>query len=159
MPSASFIKQKKVGRWFEHLVINELRNGGAYVVDLDKERYEVKKQGDFLIKVLENGRWISNAVECKYDEMSEQTGNVRVDLDSINKTWAPLWVYGLPNAGRIDLYSMKLSDLAPFARSHPLKVPTGEFGGLCSLIRKKEFISQPFIHLWKTISTRKELNR
>jgi len=143
MPSQAFIKQKEKGRFFEHLVMDTLRNGGAYVVDLDKERYEVKKQGDFLIKVLQNGRWLSNAIECKYDEMSEQTGNVCIDLDSINKTNAPLWIYGLPNGGRIDVYSMLISDLAPFARSYPIKKPAGEFGGTCALIAKIVFTSQP----------------
>lgn len=132
--------------------MDSLRNGGYYIVDLDKEKYEVKKQGDFLMKVLQDGRWISNAVECKYDEMSEQTGNVCVDLDSINKTNAPFWIYGFPNGSRIDVYSMRISDLAPFAREYPIKRKVGEFAQEAALIPKSVFTSQPFINHWKTIN-------
>jgi hypothetical protein len=153
LPSSAFVKAKEKGRWFEHLVMDSLRNGGYYVVDLDKERYEVKKQGDFLVKILSNGRWESSAIECKYDEMSEQTGNVCVDLSSINNTQSAIWLYGFPNGSRIDVYSMRISDLAPFARSWPIKRKVGENGWVeAALIPKQTFINQSFVHHWKTIS-------
>jgi hypothetical protein len=71
--------------------------------------------------------------------MSEQTGNVCIDLDSINKSTASIWIFGLPYKSKIDLYAVLLSDLAPYARNWPIKRPAGEFGALASLISKERY--------------------
>src|SRR6185503_10039392 len=100
---------------------------GMRVVDTDGWSYRYKKGVDVMVEVLGQ----RCGLELKLDAMSETTGNVCIDLDSINKTTSAIWIYGLPNGGRIDCYSMLISNLAPFARQYPIKRKIGEFGGEC----------------------------
>lgn len=151
MPSQAFVKAKRVGRWFEGLVDPVLSEMGFQVIDTDKRRYNEKKGSDRIVKIFKNGRWHVCKLEMKFDVLSEQTGNVAVDLDSIKKSDSPIWIYGLPEGNRIDCYSMLLSDLAPFAQNWPTKCPGGEFGGLLALIPKHTFLGQKFVHKFKTI--------
>lgn len=160
MPSVAFLKQKKVGRWFEALVRPELSAMGLEVIDTEKERYRFKKGRDCLVRIKnpdgtykrnEQGYVIQCNIEVKYDAMSETTGNVCIDLDSINKSTSAIWILGLSVGSQIDLYGAFLADLGPYAISHPNKRPVGEFQQLASLIPKDEFISLPFIKKLKTI--------
>ena len=120
------------------------RQVGFHVVDLDKQSYKVKAQGDFIVKVLKNGQWHSDFVECKLDQMSETTGNVAIDLDSISKSNAAVWIYGLPAGQTIEVYTMFLKELAPFVRNWPICRPAGKFGLDVALIQKATFLAQPF---------------
>jgi len=90
-------------------------------------------------------------MEIKYDEMSEQTGNVCVELAALRQSISPIWLYGLPQASRIDLYCVFLKDLTPYAEGHPNKRLVGEFRVPAALIRKDEFTRQSFIKHFKTI--------
>jgi hypothetical protein len=108
MPSASFVKQKKVGRYFENLLDPVFIEMGFKVYDSDHLRYQQKKGWDKELEI----KGQRSKVELKYDAMSEQTGNVFVDLDSIRKSTASIWIYGLPEGSKIDVYATFLSDLA-----------------------------------------------
>ena len=160
MPTQSFIQAKKVGRWFERLMKPELETIGLEVIDSDKQRYEIKKGFDCLVKVKNpdgtykrNGQGvvIQNRLEIKYDKMSEQTGNVCIDLDSINKSTSSIWIFGLPYNAKIDTYAVLLSDLAPYALSWPNCLPAGEFRAPAAIIPKDTFTSLPFVKKFKTI--------
>ena len=120
---------------------------GFRVIDTDGWAYSAKKGVDVVVEI----KGARCGIEFKYDRMSEQTGNVCIDLDSINKTTSAIWIYGLPNGGRIDCYTMQVKDLAPFARGWPNKKRVGEFSLECALIPKSTFVSQTFIKKWKTI--------
>ncbi|SRR5258708_745653 len=149
MPSASFVRAKEKGRYFEELMVPVLIEMGFTVIDTDHWKYSQKKGVDKIVEI--NGARCG--LEFKYDRMSEQTGNCCIDLDSINKTTSAIWIYGLPNGSRIDVYSMRISDLAPFAQAWPIKRKVGENGWVeAALIPKQTFINQPFVHHWKTIN-------
>ena len=121
---------------------------GFRVIDVDHWGYRHKKGRDIIVEV--KGQRCS--LELKYDRMSEKTGYVCLDLDSINKTDSAIWLYGLPRGNEVDVYSMRISDLAPFARNYPLKKPVGEFKQLAALVPKNVFLSQPFVFKFKTIN-------
>jgi|SRR5215216_2776300 len=160
MPSLAFKQKKKEGIWFQELVYPLLENLGMEVIDSDKERYEIKKGYDCLVRLKdsdgsykrkENGHVIQDRLEIKLDKMSEQTGNVFVDLDSIRKSTASIWIYGLPEGSSIGVYATLLADLGPCAESYPIKRPGGEFGLSGALIPKATFISLPFVKKFKVI--------
>src|ERR1044072_2491503 len=138
MPSVAFVQAKAKGRYFEELITPLLIEMGFHVVDTEHWSYRHKKGVDKIVEL----RGQRCGLEFKLDAMSEQTGNICVDLDSINKTTSAIWMYGLPNGGRIDVYSMLISKLAPFAREYPIKRKVGEFGQECALISKSVFTSQ-----------------
>lgn len=147
MPSTSFVKQKKVGRWFEALLDPVFIEMGFKVYDSDHLRYQQKKGWDKELEV--KGK--RSKVELKYDAMSEYTGNVFIDLDSIRKSTASIWIIGLPEASKIDCYATFLADLGPYAESYPIKRPGGEFGLSGALIPKATFISLSFVKKFKSI--------
>jgi hypothetical protein len=160
MPSKSFIQAKQVGRQFEALIRPELVSIGLEVIDSDNQRYEIKKGYDCLVRVKnpdgtykrnDNGVVVQNRLEIKYDKMSEQTGNVCIDLDSISKSTASIWIFGLPYNATIDTYAVLLSDLAPYALSWPNRLPAGEFRAPAAIIPKDTFTSLPFVKKFKTI--------
>lgn len=162
MPSVAFKQKKKEGIWFQELLYPHLEALGMEVVDSDKERYEVKKGYDCLVRIKnpdgtyrrnEDGQVIQDRLEIKFDKMSEKTGNVFIDLDSVRKSTASIWITGLPDGTKIDCYAMFLADLGPYAESYPIKRPGGEFGGLGALIPKASFIALPFVKKFKTIQT------
>ena len=147
MPSTSFVKQKKVGRWFEDLLDPVLIEMGFKVYDSDHLRYQDKKGWDKELEI----KGVRSKVEIKYDAMSEQTGNVFIDLDSIRKSIAAIWIIGLPQGSKIHVYATFLSDLAPYSESYPIKRSGGEFGLSGALIPKYIFIALPFVKKFKTI--------
>jgi len=160
MSSTAFKQKKKEGIWFQELLYPHLESLGMEVIDSDKERYEVKKGYDCLMRIKnpdgsykrsEAGYIIQDRLEIKLDKMSEQTGNVFIDLDSIRKSTASIWIYGLPEGSRIDCYATFLADLGPYAESYPIKRPGGEFGLSGALLPKPTFISLPFVKKFKTI--------
>jgi hypothetical protein len=148
MPSASFVKQKKVGRYFENLLDPVFIEMGFKVYDSDHLRYQQKKGWDKELEI----KGVRSKVELKYDAMSEQTGRVCLDLDSINKSIAPIWIIGLPSEAKIDTYSVLLSDLAPYAINHPYKLLVGEFKQPAALPKIQEFTSQPFVKKFRVIN-------
>ncbi len=83
--------------------------------------------------------------------MSEKTGNVVIDLDSLGKTTAGIWVYGFKRGDFVDAYSMRTTELSPFAFNWPVRKPVGEFRQPAALMRKEQFLSQPFVFKFKTI--------
>jgi hypothetical protein len=147
MPTQAFIKAKQVGRHFENLLDPIFIEMGFKVYDSDHLRYQDKKGWDKELEI--NGK--RSKVELKYDAMSEQTGNVCIDLDSIEKSEAAIWIIGLPEGNRVDCYSMLLSDLAPYALQWPIKREVGEFRQQAALIPKVTFIGQDFVKKFKTI--------
>jgi len=148
MPSTSFVKQKKIGRWFEDLLDPVFIGMGFKVYDSDHLKYRDKKGWDKELEI----RGQRSKVELKYDAISEQTGNVFVDLDSVRKSTASIWIIGLPESSKIDCYATFLSDLGPYAESYPIKRPGGEFGLSGALIPKATFISLSFVKKFKTIN-------
>ena len=99
------------------------------VLASDNERHEIKKGYDCLVRLKnpddsykrkENGYIIQDWMKFKFDLLSEQTGNVAVDLDSIEKSTASIWIYGLPEGNQIHVYSMLLSDLASYGLEWPI---------------------------------------
>lgn len=148
MPTREFVRQKEIGRGFEKAMIPVLENSGFRVIDVDHWSYKLKKGRDVIVEV--KGQRAS--LEMKLDLMSEKTGYVCLDLDSINKTDSAIWLYGFPRSNEIDVYSMRISDLAPFVRNWPIKRLLGEFKQSCALVKKDVFLSQPFVHKFKTIN-------
>ena len=147
MPSVAFIRQKEVGREFEKLMMPVLEGMGFRVIDTDHWSYESKRGQDVVVEI--QGERCS--LEFKLDKLSESTGNVAIDLDSIDHTKSAIWIYGLPEGNQIQVYAMFIKDLAPFARNYPRK-NIGEFKRPCSLIPKAVFITQPFVKQLKTIT-------
>jgi hypothetical protein len=92
-------------------------------------------------------------IELKYDVMSALTGNVCLEIGAIRQSVSPIWIYGLPEQGQVNVYSMYLKDLAPFAESYPVKKLVGEFGIPAAIVSKSVFISQPFVHKFKVLTT------
>jgi hypothetical protein len=162
MSSVAFKQAKARGRWFEALVRPMLIEMGLEPEDSDHKKYSEKKGYDCLVRIKDKsgvyirdiyGRVITERIEIKFDELSELTGNVAVDLDSINKSTAAIWIYGLPEGGQIHVYAMELRHLAPFAQKWPLKKPAGENHWVeVAVIPKYVFLSQPFIKKLKIIN-------
>jgi hypothetical protein len=125
-----------------------LEQMGFRVIDVDHWGYKYKKGRDIIVEV----KGTRCSLELKYDKMSEKTGYVCLDLDSINKTSSAIWLYGLPKGNEVDVYSMRISDLSPFARNWPIKRPAGEFRQLVALVPKATFIGQKFVYPFKTIN-------
>ncbi len=148
MPSASFVKQKKVGRYFENLLDPVFIEMGFKVYDSDHLRYQQKKGWDKELEI----KGVRSKVELKYDAMSEQTGNVAIDLDSIAKSISAIWIYGLPEGNQIHVYTMYLSDLAPYAQNWPIKRLGGEWASPIALIPKATFLGQDWVNKFKTIN-------
>lgn len=129
-------------------MIPHLEEAGLRVIDVDHWSYNQKKGRDVIVET----QGYRNSIEFKFDKLSEKTGNVAIDLDSINKTSSAIWIYGLPRGNEIDVYSMRISYLAPFARNWPVKRLLGEFKQPCALVKKDTFLSQPFVFKFKTIN-------
>ena len=148
MPSQSFVIAKKTGRYFEGLMRPLLAQMGMDVIDSEKERYSVKKGYDCIVRI--NGG--SAKIEFKYDAMSEQTGNVCLELEALRHSTSDILVYGLPEGDQIDVFTMWLSDALSFAQNWPQKAPVGEFRLPAALVPKDTFKSQDFVRRWKTIN-------
>lgn len=150
MPESEYFKQKKkIGRWFEGEIKKVLIEKGCEVIDSEKLKYKDKKGWDREV-VIKGER---AKVEMKYDELSESTGNVCIELSALRQSISPIWLYGLPEQGKINVYSMYLKDLAPFAENYPVKKLVGEFKIPAALVPKEVFIKQPFIGKFKTLNT------
>lgn len=152
MPSRSFVVQKLIGREFEQAMIPVLQEKGMRVIDVDHWKYRDKRGRDVIVEV--KGQRCS--LEMKYDRMSEKTGRICIDLDSMNKTDSAIWLFGLPRGLEIDVYATKTTDLAPYAyqyiKMHPGALQrVGEFKQECLMIPKPVFTSLPFISKFKTI--------
>ena len=85
--------------------------------------------------------------------MSEQTGNVCIDLDSLEKTQAVVWIFGLPEGARIDVYVILTSDLRLHAAG-ATRTRGGEFYGEIAVIPKSSFVGLPGVSKWKSINTK-----
>lgn len=148
MPSRSFVVQKIIGREFETAMIPVLEQAGMRVIDVDSWAYKYKKGVDVIVEV----KGVRCGIEFKYDKMSEKTGNVVIDLDSLGKTTAGIWIYGFKRGDFVDTYSMRTTELSPFAFNWPVRKPVGEFRQLAAFMRKEQFLSQPFVFKFKTIN-------
>ena len=149
--SQYFKQQKKIGRRFEHDVETVLIEKGCTVIDSEKLKYRQKRGWDR--EVIIKGERAK--VEIKLDAMSELTQNVCLELAALNQSISPIWIYGLPEQGRIDVYSMYLKDLKAFAEAWPNKRLVGEHSTPAALVAKSIFTSQPFIHKFKTLTQNK----
>jgi hypothetical protein len=139
MPESEYFKrQKKKGRWFEAEVEKVLIEKGMQVIDPEKLKYQQKRGWDR--EVIINGERCK--VEMKYDSMSLLTGNVCLEIGAIRQSVSPIWIYGIPDQGKVNVYSMLLKDLAPFAESYPVKKLVGEFSIPAAIVSKSVFISQ-----------------
>lgn len=147
MPSKSFVVQKLIGREFEQAMIPILEQAGMRVIDVDHWGYNHKKGRDLIVEV----KGARCSIEFKLDLMSEKTGNVAIDLDSLNKTDSGIWVFGLKDGDLIHTYSMRTTELAPFAQNWPVKRPAGEFRQMIALVPKATFIGQKFVYPFKII--------
>jgi hypothetical protein len=149
MPESEYFKQQKSkGRWFEGECEKVMLEKGMEVIDSEKLKYKEKKGWDR--EAIVNGQRCK--IEIKYDALSEQTGNVFLELASLNQSTSPIWLYGLPEGEMIPTYSMFLSELKPFAEQYPKKIQGGEFNGLGALVPKNEFVRLPFVYKFKTLS-------
>ena len=151
MPESEYFKrQKKIGRWFEAEIEKVFKEKGMEVIDSEKLKYKQKKGWDREVRI--NGQRCK--VEMKYDAMSLLTGNVCLEIGAIRQSVSPIWIYGIPEQGQVSVYSIFLKDLAPFAESYPVKKLVGEFHIPAAIVSKSVFISQPFVHKFKTLTTR-----
>ena len=148
MPSRSFVVQKLIGREFEQAMIPVLQEIGFRVIDVDGWKYSQKKGRDVIVEIQGH----RSSIEFKYDRMSEKTGQVCIDLDSLNKTDSATWIYGFPEGEVIHTYSMKTTELGPYAIKWPIRRAVGEFRQECALIPKRTFTSLPFVYKLKTIN-------
>lgn len=149
MPTTTYFKtQKKTGRYFEGMMRPILAEKGMEVIDSEKERYSVKKGYDCIVRI--NGG--SAKIEFKYDRMSEQTGNVCMELEALQHSTADILVYGLPEGDHIDVFTMWLRDALSFAQNWPQKALVGEFRLPAALVPKDTFKGQNFVRRWKTIN-------
>lgn len=149
MPESEYFKNRKqVGRWFEGEVEKVMREKGMEVIDSEKLKYREKKGWDR--EAIVAGHRCK--IEMKYDELSELTGNVCIEISALRQSISPIWVYGLPDQGEVEAYSMFLKDLAPFAENYPVKKLVGEFRIPAALVPKWEFVNQPFVHKFKTLN-------
>jgi len=121
---------------------------GMEVLDSESQRYSVKKGYDCLVRI--NGG--SAKIEFKYDAMSEQTGNVCLELEALQHSISDILVYGLPEGGHIDVYTMWLKDALSYALKWPTKREVGEFRLPAALVPKDIFTGQDFVNKWKTIN-------
>jgi hypothetical protein len=121
---------------------------GMTVLDSEHLKYAQKKGWDCEVRI--NGERCK--VEIKFDAMSETTGNVCLEIPALRQSVSPIWIIGLPQGPKIDLYTAFLKDLLPYAEAHPNKRLVGEFRVPAALPSKTEFISQPFIKHFKTIN-------
>src|ERR1051325_10994794 len=108
MPTASFTKAKERGRYFESLLDPVLIEMGFTIIDTDKWDYRRKKGVDRVVKI--KGQQCN--FEYKYDEMSEVTGNVCIEIGSLRQSNSPIWLYGLPEGDQVKVYTMFLKDIA-----------------------------------------------
>jgi hypothetical protein len=148
MPTQAFIQKKKTGRYFEGLMRPVLAQMGMQVIDSESERYSVKKGYDCLVKI--NGG--SAKIEFKYDAMSEQTGNVCLELEALSHSTSDILVYGLPEGDNINVFTMWLRDALSYALQWPTKALVGEFRLPAALVPKETFIGQEFVHRFKRIN-------
>jgi hypothetical protein len=169
-----FVKQKTIGRWFEALMEAEIYNIAGRmgyevkIIDTDKRGYQQKKGTDrLLILIKPDGSRFPCNFEFKIDLMSQDTGNVYLDLDSIAKSDSPIWAYGLPEgekvkvtykgltfeSGRtIKVYTMFHDKLAPYAQNLPATRRGGEFRVQNPTPEKTSFLGQDFVKHWSTIN-------
>jgi hypothetical protein len=136
---------------------------GMEVVDTDKLSYQRKRGVDCVVKLKnkdgsyrrnEKGYTILANVELKFDKVSEQTGNVYVEKEALDHSRSEIWLYGLPSDAQISIYSVLLSDLREYAPKLGKVVLGGEFRSTGYLIPKDAFISQSWVHHWKSINTK-----
>jgi hypothetical protein len=147
-PSALFTIKKIEGREFELAMIPHLEEAGLRVIDVDHWSYNQKKGRDVIVETQGH----RNSIEMKYDRMSEKTGQICIDLDSINKTVSHIWIYGLPEGEKVHTYTMRITDLAPFARNWPIRRCVGEFSQPVALVPKSTFLAQKFVYPFKIIN-------
>ncbi len=181
MPSQAFTVAKKIGRWFEALVRAEImkmatdKRANIRLIDTDRQSYQQKQGNDCLIYLTTPDGTIHRCkLEIKLDRMSQATGNVYLDLDSINKSDSPIWAIGLPEGepvevkyqgirftvGRtIRVYTMFHKHLAPYARQCPRRSIGGEFKLSNPTPAKAEFLAQPFINKFRTIELAPQINQ
>lgn len=148
MPTQAFIQAKKTGRYFEGLMRPVLAQMGMQVIDSEKERYSVKKGYDCIVRI--NGG--SAKIEFKYDAMSEQTGNVCLELEALSHSTSDILVYGLPEGNQIQVLTMWLRDALSFAQNWTQRRAVGEYRLEAALVPKDVFLSLPFVRRWKTIN-------
>jgi hypothetical protein len=148
MSSTAFKVQKLIGREFELAMMPVLEQVGFRVIDTDHFSYRLKKGVDVIVDL----KGVRCGIEFKLDKMSEKTGNVVIDLDSLNKTTSAIWIFGFPRGNYIDTYSMRTTDLGPFALNWPVKRPVGEFRQLACIVPKYTFLGQDFVYKLKTIN-------
>lgn len=128
---------------------------GFQVLDSETRKYKDKKGWDCEVSI--KGQRCK--LEFKYDELSEITNNVCIELNSLYQSVSPIWVYGFPNGSRIDCFSMYLKDLTPYAESYPIKRMVGEFQTPAALIPKDTFLAQSFVKKFRTIETQARENK
>jgi hypothetical protein len=152
MPESQYFKdRKRVGRLFEAECEKIMREKGMEVIDSEKLKCRDKRGWDRLVKI--NGQQCR--IEIKFDELSELTGNICIELSALRQSISPIWLYGLPEGNQVHIYSMFLTDLAPFAESWPTKKLVGEFHIPAALVPKLTFINQPFVKQFKVIQALK----
>lgn len=152
MSSVAFNIQKEVGREFEKPMMKLLEEKGFRVIDVDSWSYKLKKGRDIIVEY--EGERAS--IEMKYDRMSEKTGRVCIDLDSLSKTESKYWIFGLPRGDQVEMYAMFSAKLKDFVREYS-KNPgalkkVGEFQQYCLFVPKLVFINQPFINKFGAIN-------
>lgn len=133
--------QLKIGQQFELSVKNLLEIKG-WVVSLNQSKdLATLRKYDLAIKKDGCSFW----VEIKKDVMSERTGNICIDYDSLSKSESSIFILGLPNQYGTDIYKMPLQTIYRYAKDYPIQKAVGQWGLKNALIPKNEFIYLPFI--------------
>jgi hypothetical protein len=133
--------QLEIGQRFE-LSVKHLLEIKGWTVKLN-ESDDLKQLQKYDLWITKNGS--SYWVEVKKDIMSERTGNVCIDWDSLSKSKASLFVIGLPNEYGTDIFTMPLKAIYEYAKKYPVQKKVGQWGLENALIPKMKFIYLPFI--------------
>jgi hypothetical protein len=155
MPSQYFNKQKSKGRWFEWLLRSVLPDLGFEVIDTDGWKYQHKRGVDIVVNLNKDGQTYHQNIEAKYDELSQETNNIYVELEAIEESNSGIWIYGLPvkrsETLYVDCYAMFLSDLGEYSQTIQKTTLGGEFQRKGVLIPRDVFITQPWIKKLRSI--------
>lgn len=135
MPTQSFLSARERGRIGQTIVQQKLEKTG-WKVDMVKDGYF--RAWDF---IADNGQ-IRFSGEIKYDEMSDTTGNICLELEAIEHSKAQILVYVFPDKSA---YIMPVEDALNYAKAYPVKKRVGEFKGQAAIVPKYIFLNQKFL--------------
>lgn len=135
MPSQSFLTSRKIGEKAQDIIAAKLKSKG-FSVDVVKSGYRphfdlTAKRGD-----------IRFTAEVKRDQLTQNTGNVRIDLNALSHSKAGILFYMIdPDK----FFIAELDKMLAYAKDYPIKKQVGEFKEPSALVAFDHFIRLPFV--------------